>query len=113
MLDDGFDIRYIRRGIILGRVSALDAQEWVNKLRKKEMFQFEYKKLPADLKDLKLLRRAREEEYIVKVTKKADGKNVWRISDRTNFRGLKSAVCSNKDINCINTCQRLEDEEKT
>lgn len=110
---DGFNNRYIKRGIILRRVSALDAQEWVDKLRKKEIFRFEYKELPIELKDIKLLRRAREEEYIVKVIKKVDGKNVWRLSDKTNYRGLKMVVCSKKDENCKDTNRQRVDEEDT
>ena len=63
------------------RVSMLDAQIWVCKIKKKNMLQFEYKNLPKELQDRSLLHRARAEGLIISIGKNGNGRHVWRISD--------------------------------
>jgi hypothetical protein len=70
----------------LTRVSPIDALKWVSKLRKNQMTQFEFKDLPIDLKIIGLLRRAGQEQYIVKVSKNVKGKIVWRLADNIKVR---------------------------
>lgn len=66
------------------RVSMLDAQLWVCKLKHINILQFEYKDLPGELKDkaLPLLHRARGEGLIISIGKNVNGRHIWRISDK-------------------------------
>ncbi len=70
-----------KRGILLARTSAIDALIWACKLKKKGIIQFEYKELPNELKNLRLVRRAKEEGVIFKVKKNGNRVNIWRIAD--------------------------------
>lgn len=63
------------------RTSAVDALIWACKLKKKGMIQFEYKDLPEELRNLRLVRRAKEEGYLFKVKKNGNMRNVWRVAD--------------------------------
>lgn len=59
----------------------VDALIWACKLKKKGIMQFDYKGLPNELRDLKLIIRAKAEGLIFKVKKNGDGRNIWRIAD--------------------------------
>lgn len=65
----------------MARTSTVDARIWACKLKKKGMIQFEYKELPNELKNLRLLLRAKEEGVIFRVKKNGNGINIWRIAD--------------------------------
>jgi hypothetical protein len=65
----------------LVRISTVDAQIWVCKLKRKNVLQFEYKDLPEELKNKALLYRAKEEGLIIGIGKNGNGRRLWRISD--------------------------------
>lgn len=69
------------------RVSLLDAQIWICKLKHKKILQFEYKNLPGDLKNKAILHRARGEGMIVSIGKNGHGRHLWRISDNIKCNG--------------------------
>lgn len=67
--------------------STIDALIWVCKLKKKGITQFEYSRLPDELKSLKFVRRSKEEGLIFKVKKNGNGRNIWRIADSIECNG--------------------------
>lgn len=63
------------------KVSTIDTQLWICKLKKRNINEFEYRELPAILKDKGFLRRAKEEGLIESIRLSNDGRNLWRIND--------------------------------
>lgn len=83
------------RGILLARVSMLDAQIWVCKLRHKNILQFAYKDLPEELKNKAILHRARGEGLIIGIGRNDDGRRLWRIADNIKCKEENGKI--NKD----------------
>lgn len=62
------------------RISVFDIQEWIEKLREKNIREFEYRTLPKELQQRTFIHKAKEEGFIRSV-KNENGRNTWRIVD--------------------------------
>lgn len=63
-----------------GRISVFDIQEWIEKLREKNIMEFEYRTLPKELQRRAFIHRAKEEGFIRSI-KNVNGRNTWIITD--------------------------------
>lgn len=70
--------------------SRTGALRWVCTLKKINIMQFEYKDLPDSLRDLRFLRRSKEENFILRVKKNEDGRSVWRIADNIKCEQIET-----------------------
>lgn len=62
------------------RISTLDIQEWIGKLREKNIREFEHRTLPKELQKREFIIKAKEEGFIRSI-KNINGRNTWRIVD--------------------------------
>ena len=81
------------------RVSMIDAQIWICKLKKMGIMQFEYKDLKGELKNKAILHRARGERLIISIGKNENGRHLWRISDNIKCNGENDKKKVNGIIN--------------
>ena len=63
-------------------ISILDIQEWIEKIKEKDIREFELRQLPKELQRKSFIGKAKE-EGLIKSIRKVNGRHIWRIVDGT------------------------------